>query len=58
MRRSGGNPLHRTAETEITNNNEGDEVQSDLLRELPDWRSEKKLVDDRSPLEPRRNPGA
>ena len=32
-----GNPLHETAETENTYQNEGHEVQSDLLRDLPDW---------------------
>ena len=39
--------------------NEGDEeVQSDLLRELPDWLQEfrEKLVDESSPLEPQGDP--
>ena len=32
------NPLHRSTETENTNYNEGrEEVQSDLLHDLPDW---------------------
>ena len=33
-----GNPLHRSTETENTNENEGrEEVQTDLLHDLPDW---------------------
>ena len=39
--------------------NEGhEEVQSDLLHELPDWQQEfrENLVDERCPFEPRRNP--
>ena len=36
-----GNPLHRLTETKNTNKNEGhEEVQSDLLHELPDWLQE------------------
>ena len=56
---SRGNPLHKPAKTENTNNKEGDEeVQSDLLHDLPDWLQEFRanLVDERSPLEPRRDP--
>ena len=54
-----GNPLHRPTETENKNKNEGrEEVQSDLLRDLPDWLQDfrENLVDERSPLEPRGNP--
>ena len=54
-----GNPLHQPTETEIKNENEGrEEVQSDLLHELPDWLQEfrENLVDERNPSEPRRNP--
>ena len=43
------------AEIENTNNNEGrEEVQSDLLHDLPDWLQEfrESLVDERSLLEP------
>ena len=54
-----GNPMHKPTETENINKNEGrEEVQSDLLHELPDWLEEFRgnLVDERSPLEPRRIP--
>ena len=54
-----GNPLHKATETENKNKNEGhEEVQSDLLHELPDWLQEfrENLVDERSPSEPRGNP--
>ena len=53
-----GNPLHKPTETENKNNNEGrEEVQSDLLHDLPDWLQEFReiLVDESSPSEPRRN---
>ena len=46
----------KPTETENKNKNEGrEEVQSDLLHELPDWLQEfgENLVDERSPLEPR-----
>ena len=50
-----GTPLHKPKETENTNKNERrEEVQSDLLHDLPDWLQE--LVDEGSPLEPRWNP--
>ena len=42
------NPLHRSTETENKNKNEGrEEVQSDLLHDLPDWLQDfrEKLVD-------------
>ena len=51
-----GNPMHRPTETENTYKNEGhEEVQSDLLHDLPDWLQEFReiLVDESSPLEPR-----
>ena len=54
-----GNPLHRSTETKNTNKNEGhEEVQSDLLHELPDWLQEfrETLVDESSSSEPRGNP--
>ena len=47
-----GNPTHKPTETKNTNKNEGhEEVQSDLLHELPDWLQEfrENLVDERSP---------
>ena len=49
------NPMHKPTETENKNRNGREEVQSDLLHELPDWLQEfrKNLVDERSPLEPR-----
>ena len=53
------NPLHRSTETKNTNKNEGhEEVQSDLLHELPDWPQEfrETLLDESSSSEPRRNP--
>ena len=54
------NPLHSSTETEITNKNEGrEEVQSDLLHDLPDWlppEFRENLVDESCPSEPRRNP--
>ena len=48
------NPMHKPTETEKKKNGR-EEVQSDLLHELPDWLQEfrKNLVDERSPLEPR-----
>ena len=51
-----GNPLHGSTETENTNKNEGrEDVQSDLLHELPDWLQEfrENLVDESSPLAPK-----
>ena len=54
-----GDPLHESTEIEKKNKSEGrEEVQSDLLHELPDWLQEfrENLVDERSPLEPRGNP--
>ena len=56
---SRGNPLHRPSETENQNKNEGrEEVQSDLLHDLPDWLQEfrENLVDERGLSEPRGNP--
>ena len=53
------NPLHESTETENKNNNEGrEEIQSDLLHDLPDWLQEfrENLVDERSPSERRWNP--
>ena len=53
-----GNPMHKPTETENKDKNEGpEEVQSDLLHDLPDWLQEfrENLVDERSPLEPRGN---
>ena len=55
--RSGRTPLQRSAETE--NKKEGhEEVQSDLLHELPDWLQEcrENLVDESNPLVPLGNP--
>ena len=52
-------PLRKPTETENNNTNEGgEEVQSDPLHDLPDWLQEfrEHLVDESSPLEPRRNP--
>ena len=54
-----GNLQHKPTETENTNKNEGhEEVQSDLLHDLPDWlqKFRENLVDERSPVEPRGNP--
>ena len=54
-----GNPRHEPTETENKNKNEErEEVQNDLLHELPDWLQEfrENLVDERGPFEPRRNP--
>ena len=47
-----GNPLHKPTETENKNINEGrEEVQSDLLHDLPDWLQEfsENLVHERNP---------
>ena len=52
------NPLHTTTETENKNINERrEEVQSDLLHDLPDWLQDfrENLVDERNPSEPRGN---
>ena len=54
-----GKPMHKPPENENKNKNEGcEEVQSDLLDELPDWLQEfrENLVDERSPSEARGNP--
>ena len=53
---SRGNPLHKPAKIERTNKHEGDEeVQSDLLPDLPDWpRVQREL--EGSCLEPRGDP--
>ena len=54
-----GNPLHKPTETENKNKNEGrEEVQSDLLHDLPDWLQDfrENLGDESSPLTPRGNP--
>ena len=51
--------LHRSTETENTSENEGrEELRSEQLQDLPEWLQEFRvnLVDERSPLEPRRNP--
>ena len=51
-----GNPLQKPAETENPNKNEDDEeVQSELLHDLPDWLQEfrEKLVDESILAEPR-----
>ena len=51
--------MHKPTDTENTNKNERrDEVQSDLLHELPGWLQEFReiLVDESSPLKPRGNP--
>ena len=53
------NPLHKPTETENRNKDEGrEEVQSDLLHDLPDWLQEfrENLVDESVPTESRRNP--
>ena len=49
--------MHKPTETENKNRNGREEVQSDLLHELPDWLQEfrENLVDERSPSEPRGN---
>ena len=47
-----GNPLHTPTETEKQNKNEGrEEVQSDLLHDLPDWLQEfrENVVDECNP---------
>ena len=52
MKSYGETLLHRSTENENTNKYEGhEEVQSDLLHELPDWLQEfrEKLVDESSP---------
>ena len=49
---------HKPTENETKNKNERrEEVQSDLLHDLPDWLQDSReiLVDERSPTEPRRN---
>ena len=54
--RSGSTSEERSTETENKNKNEGrEEVQSDLLHDLPDWLQDfrENLVDERSPTEPR-----
>ena len=54
-----GNPLHRPTETQNKSKNEGrQEVQSDLLHDLPDWLQDfrENWVGERSPTEPRVNP--
>ena len=54
-----GNPLHSPTEAKNTSKNEGhEEVQSDLLHELPDWLQEfrENLVDESSPTKPRGDP--
>ena len=51
--------MHKPTETENKNKNEGrEEVQSDLLHDLPDWLHEfrENVVDERSLSEPRGNP--
>ena len=56
---SRGNPLHEPTKTENKNKNDGrEEVQSDLLHDLPDWLQDFRaiLVDESSPSEPRSNP--
>ena len=50
-----GDPLHEPTETENKNKNEGrEEVQSDLLHDLPDWLHEfrENLVDESTSTEP------
>ena len=50
-----GNPMQKPTATENKNKNEGrEEVQSDLLRDLPDWLQDfiENLVDESSPSEP------
>ena len=54
-----GNPLHGTTGTENKNKNEGrEEVQSDLVHDLPHWLQDfrENLIDESVPAEPRRNP--
>ena len=53
-----GNPLRESTETENLKNEGREEVQSDLLHDLPDLLQEFReiLVDETSPLEPRGNP--
>ena len=54
-----GNPMHKPTETENKNKNAGrEEVESDLLQDLPEWLQEfrENLVDESVPSEPRRNP--
>ena len=54
-----GNQMHKPTATENKSKNEGrEEVHSDLLHDLLDWLQgfREKLVDESSPLEPRRNP--
>ena len=53
-----GNPMQKPTETENINKNGREDVQSNLLHELPDWLQEfrENLVDERSPAEPRGNP--
>ena len=54
-----GNLQHKPKETENKNKNEGcEEVQSDLLHDLPDWLQDfrKNLVDESSPAKPLGNP--
>ena len=53
-----GNLQHEPTETENKNQNDGhEEVQSDLLHELPGWLQvfRENLIDESSPTEPRRN---
>ena len=54
-----GNLLHKPTEIEKNKNEGREEVQSYLLHELPDWLQEfrENLVDERSPLEPRKTRG-
>ena len=59
MRSYGKTRCKHQQKPKTINKNEGrEEVQSDLLHDLPDWPQEFKehLVDESSPLEPRRNP--
>ena len=54
-----GKLQHKPTETENKNENEGhEEVQSDLLHDLPDWLQEfrENLVDESGPTKPRGNP--
>ena len=51
--------MHKPTETENKNKNEGrEEVQSNLLHDLPDWLQDfrENFVDESSLTEPRRNP--
>ena len=50
--------MHKQTETENKRNKGREEVQSDLLHELPDWlqKFRENLVDERNPVEPRGNP--